>query len=200
VHPRRNRELPVCADAEHQKISRPVGLVGRRTRGIEAPAIADTWETAGLVQKDCISRRSRLCLIGRRAFACRRRKVRLSTSRSGRRKWTPTQDSRFICCWNFACAANLPPLQLSWNCAHAGKRETIPLTDSAMHASQANSEWKNLYEVAVRETDVSKLPERIATARDAILNRIQQSIGNPALGDHCAMDAALRTLRRLARA
>ncbi len=69
-----------------------------------------------------------------------------------------------------------------------------------MHTGQSNSEWKTLYEVAVRETDLSKLPERIATARDAILNRIQQSIGDPGVGDQCAMDSALRTLRRLARA
>ncbi len=41
------------------------------------------------------------------------------------------------------------------------------------------------------------MPGRIATARSAILDHIEQSIGARALGDHCAMDAALRTLRRL---
>ncbi len=80
------------------------------------------------------------------------------------------------------------------------RRVTIPLTDFPMHTGQSSSEWKSLYEVAIRETDVSKLPERIAIAKDAILNRIQQSIGNPTVGDHCAMDAALRTLRRMNRA
>lgn len=69
-----------------------------------------------------------------------------------------------------------------------------------MYTGQLNSEWKNLYEVAVSETDHNKLPERIAIARDAILNRIQASIGDPGVGDQCAMDAALRTLRRMARA
>ncbi len=69
-----------------------------------------------------------------------------------------------------------------------------------MLPSQSSSDWKSLYEVALRETDRSKLPERIATARNAILNRIEQSIRNPALGDHRAMDAALRNLRRIGRA
>ncbi len=69
-----------------------------------------------------------------------------------------------------------------------------------MLPSQSSSDWKSLYEVALRETDRSKLPERITTARNAILNRIEQSIRNPALGDHRAMDAALRNLRRIGRA
>jgi hypothetical protein len=69
-----------------------------------------------------------------------------------------------------------------------------------MLASQPNSDWKSLYEVALHETDRNKLPERIAIAKNAILNRIEQSIRNPALGDHCAMDAALRNLRRMGRA
>ncbi len=69
-----------------------------------------------------------------------------------------------------------------------------------MQPSHSSSDWKSLYEVAIRETDRKKLPERIAIAKNAILNRIEQSIRNPALGDHCAMDAALRNLRRIGRA
>ncbi|HET8824019.1 MAG TPA: hypothetical protein VFM77_02745 [Terriglobales bacterium] len=69
-----------------------------------------------------------------------------------------------------------------------------------MLPSQSSSDWKSLYDVAVRETDRNKLPERIAIAKNAILNRIEQSIRNPAMGDHCAMDAALRNLRRMGRA
>ena len=61
-----------------------------------------------------------------------------------------------------------------------------------------NSDWRSLYEAAVHETDRSKMPERIATARSAILDHIEQSIRTRPLGDHCAMDAALRNLRRLA--
>lgn len=66
-----------------------------------------------------------------------------------------------------------------------------------MHAAGSNSDWKSLYQAAVFETDPCRLAERVATARGAILNHIEESIRNPAVGEHCAMDAALRNLRRL---
>jgi hypothetical protein len=69
-----------------------------------------------------------------------------------------------------------------------------------MHAADSSSDWMSLYQAAVRETDRTKLPERIATARGAILNNVEKSIRQPAIGDQCAMDDALRNLRRLARA
>jgi hypothetical protein len=68
-----------------------------------------------------------------------------------------------------------------------------------MFIAGSNSDWKSFYDAAVFETDPSKLTERIATARSAILNHIEESIRNPAVGEHCAMDAALRNLRRLAK-
>jgi hypothetical protein len=68
-----------------------------------------------------------------------------------------------------------------------------------MLTADSNSDWKSLYEAAVCETDRSKLAERVATARNAILSHIEESIRNPAVGEHCAMDAALRNLRRLAK-
>ena len=45
-----------------------------------------------------------------------------------------------------------------------------------MQPSHSSSDWKSLYEVAIRETDRKKLPERIAIAKNAILNRIEQGI------------------------
>src|SRR6185503_9704565 len=45
-----------------------------------------------------------------------------------------------------------------------------------MQPSHSSSDWKSLYEVAIRETDRKKLPERIAIAKNAILNRIEQSM------------------------
>jgi hypothetical protein len=57
---------------------------------------------------------------------------------------------------------------------------------------------KPLYESALLETDARKLPERIATARSAILDRIEESLTHPLPGEHRAMDEALRHLRRLA--
>jgi hypothetical protein len=70
---------------------------------------------------------------------------------------------------------------------------------SAMPATDTNSDWKSLYEAAMRETDSSKAAQGIALARDAILTRIEKSIRNPAVADHQAMDNALRNLRKLAR-
>jgi hypothetical protein len=68
-----------------------------------------------------------------------------------------------------------------------------------MLAPDANSDWKSLYEAAMRETDSSKVAQRITMARSAILDHIEESIRNPALAQHRAMDTALRDLRRLAK-
>jgi hypothetical protein len=64
---------------------------------------------------------------------------------------------------------------------------------------RSNSDWKRLYEAAVCETDPSKLMHRIVAARSAIFNEIEAGIATSSVGQQCAMDAALRTLRRLAK-
>ena len=46
---------------------------------------------------------------------------------------------------------------------------------SPMLTADSNSDWKSLYEAAVGETDRTKLAERVATARSAILRRIEES-------------------------
>ena len=61
-----------------------------------------------------------------------------------------------------------------------------------------NCDWKPLYEAALLETDVIKLPERITTARSAILDRIEESFTHSLPGEHRAMDVALINLRKLA--
>jgi len=66
-----------------------------------------------------------------------------------------------------------------------------------VHSNSGN--WKPLYEVALLETDAGKLPERITTARNAILDRIEETLTCPLPGEHRAMDDALRNLRGLAR-
>jgi predicted ATPase with chaperone activity len=68
-----------------------------------------------------------------------------------------------------------------------------------MLLTDASSDWKSLYEAAMREADSSRVGQRIAVARAAILAQIEKSIRNPALVDQRAMDNALRNLRRLAR-
>ena len=77
------------------------------------------------------------------------------------------------------------------------KHATIRCNGQPMHTS-ANSDWRPLYEAAMRETDLTKKAQRIAVARVAILDQIEQSIRNPVAGEQCAMDAALRNLRKLA--
>jgi len=62
-----------------------------------------------------------------------------------------------------------------------------------------NGDWKPLYEAALLETDLTKLPERITTARSAILDRIEESFTHSLPGEHRAMDVALTNLRRLAK-
>ena len=59
-------------------------------------------------------------------------------------------------------------------------------------------DWKPLYEAALGETDVAKLPKRITMARGAILDRIEESFTHSLPGEHHAMDDVLRNLRRLA--
>jgi len=61
-----------------------------------------------------------------------------------------------------------------------------------------NCDWKPLYEAALLETDLTKLPERITTARSAILDRIEESFTHSLPAEHRAMDVALTNLRRLA--
>jgi hypothetical protein len=62
----------------------------------------------------------------------------------------------------------------------------------------SGTDWKPLYEAALLETDAGKLPQRITTARSAILDRIEESLTHPRPGEQRAMDDALRNLRRLA--
>jgi hypothetical protein len=65
-------------------------------------------------------------------------------------------------------------------------------------SQSGNIDWKPLYEAALFETNVTKLPERITAARGAILDRIEESFKHSLPGEHRAMDDALRNLRRLA--
>src|SRR5713101_8283429 len=91
-------------------------------------------------------------------------------------------------------ATTFEGLRLITNCATISVRMI-----SSMLTADSNSDWKSLYDAAVCETDRSKLAERVATARSAILSHSEESLRNPAIGEHRAMDSALRNLRRLAK-
>ena len=54
--------------------------------------------------------------------------------------------------------------------------------------TESNAVWKALYEAALLETDSDRLLERIAVARRAIFNRIEESLGEPVASEHHAMN------------
>jgi len=58
-------------------------------------------------------------------------------------------------------------------------------------------DWKELYQSAMLETDLAKVPQRITEANRAILDRIEELLTNPTQGEHRALDNALRRLRVL---
>jgi MoxR-like ATPase len=57
--------------------------------------------------------------------------------------------------------------------------------------------WQHLYERAMMELDKSKLPERIAAAHRAIVDRAEEIVGNQSDDEHYALNDALRALRLL---
>jgi hypothetical protein len=59
-----------------------------------------------------------------------------------------------------------------------------------MHHFDMNGNWKALYEEALFETDSAKLLQRIALARNAIFDRIEESLTNPLPGEQRATDEA----------
>ena len=59
------------------------------------------------------------------------------------------------------------------------------------------SQWKQLYEHAILELDPTKLPDRIADARRAILDRAEEVLTRPPDGERHALNSALSTLRLL---
>jgi hypothetical protein len=60
-----------------------------------------------------------------------------------------------------------------------------------------STEWKRLYEMAMLETDPTKLSDRIADAYLAILERTAELIAFPASEEHKALSGALRFLQIL---
>jgi hypothetical protein len=60
-----------------------------------------------------------------------------------------------------------------------------------------SSTWKHLYECAMLEFDKNKLPERIAAAHRAIVERAEEVITNQSTDEHYALNDALRALQLL---
>ncbi|HEX3352975.1 MAG TPA: hypothetical protein VHS34_09150 [Terriglobales bacterium] len=60
-------------------------------------------------------------------------------------------------------------------------------------------EWRQLCQAVLFETNLVKLLERIAHARNAVLDRIEDSYSNAQTGDQAALRDALATLDSLRR-
>jgi len=58
-------------------------------------------------------------------------------------------------------------------------------------------DWKELYQLAMVETDPAKLPPLIADAHRAILDRIQETLTKPISAEHDRLSDALSGLRAL---
>ena len=58
-------------------------------------------------------------------------------------------------------------------------------------------DWKELYQLAMLETDPAKLPPLIADAHKAILDRIQETLAKPVSAEHERLSDALSGLRTL---
>jgi len=65
--------------------------------------------------------------------------------------------------------------------------------------NDAHPEWQRLCQAALLELDPMKLPERIAAARDAILDRVEQGHTKSPNREQLALRDALATLDSLRR-
>ena len=66
------------------------------------------------------------------------------------------------------------------------------------HAATLQPDWKHLYQLAAVEMDPAKLPQRITDARNAVLDRIQETVAAPIdYEEHQQLSDALNGLRVL---
>lgn len=64
-------------------------------------------------------------------------------------------------------------------------------------SAEAAFDWKSLYEAALLESVPSKVVDRIMAARNAIFDRVEATLCNPAPSEHREMNDALHNLHRL---
>lgn len=62
---------------------------------------------------------------------------------------------------------------------------------------QRTDSWKRVYEGAISDSDYSVKLDRIADARNAILDRAEEILTHPSSHERRALNDALRTLRML---
>ena len=74
--------------------------------------------------------------------------------------------------------------------------ESIPSGSipSGCRPTSLSAGWQRLYESAVLELDEGRLPERVAVARRAILDRVEEILTTVRTDEHRALRDALRFL------
>jgi hypothetical protein len=60
-----------------------------------------------------------------------------------------------------------------------------------------SQEWQDLYQFAISEQDITRLPQRISKARGAIFDRIEDRIMRPGSDEQRMLNDALNGLRAL---
>jgi len=60
-----------------------------------------------------------------------------------------------------------------------------------------SQEWQDLYQFAISEQNITRLPQRIADARGAIFDRIEERITKPNSDEQRMLNGALNGLRGL---
>lgn len=66
-------------------------------------------------------------------------------------------------------------------------------------ASTSTRNWRQLFEAALLEQDSSILPSRLKDARDAVMDRIEDSFDSASLSERRLLLAALNTISELQR-
>ncbi len=62
-----------------------------------------------------------------------------------------------------------------------------------------SQEWQDFYQFAISEQDITRLPQRIADARGAIFDRIEDTITRPDSNERRMLNGALGGLQALQR-
>jgi hypothetical protein len=82
-------------------------------------------------------------------------------------------------------------------------RTEVPMKIITVHSPDPGrvdghtSQWKQRYQAAILELDPAKLLQRIAEARSAVLDRIEDGFSKPSDGEQLAQRDALETLSTL---
>ena len=70
---------------------------------------------------------------------------------------------------------------------------------STATASPSTQDWRQLFEAALLEQDSSILPRRLKDAKDAVMDRIEDSFDSASLSERKLLLAALNTISELQR-